>query len=171
MSGEATSRVAAHLDGVARAYGVPGVRFFVLPTGVFVRTTHNGETTVDFAPATGGTLRLDQISAVYDLLARAKADQPPPGEAAWRLVEILESPPRRSPLTTVAGHMILVVGLGMITNPTPAGIACYAVLGVLVGLLKLVAEVFSILHEALPVVATLLVYVVAVELAGPLGVP
>lgn len=70
MSGEATSRVAAHLDDVARAYGVAGgARFFVLPTGVFVRTTHDGEPTVDFAPATGATLRLDQISSVYDLLA------------------------------------------------------------------------------------------------------
>ena len=171
MSGEATSRVAAHLDSVARAYGVTGVRFFVLPTGVFVRTTHDGATTVDFAPASGGTLRLDQISAVYDLLATAKADRPPPEEAAQRVIEILESGPRRPPVTTVAGHMILVVGLGMITNPTPAGLACYAVLGVLVGLLKLVAEAFSILSEALPVVAALLVYVVATEMAGPLGVP
>jgi uncharacterized membrane protein YjjP (DUF1212 family) len=171
MSGEATSRVAAHLDDLAHAYGVTGVRFFVLPTGVFVRTTHDGETTVDFAPASGGTLRLDQISAVYDLLADAKTNRPPPAEAARRVVEILESAPRRSPVTTVAGHMILVVGLGMITNPTPESIACYAVLGVLVGALKLVAELFSILSEALPVVAALLVYVVAIEMAGPLGVP
>jgi uncharacterized membrane protein YjjP (DUF1212 family) len=171
MSGEATSRVAAHLDSVARAYGVAGVRFFVLPTGVFVRTTHDGATTVDFAPASGGTLRLDQISAVYDLLAEVQTDRVPPDQAARRVIGILESAPGRSPVTMVAGHMILVVGLGMITNPTPAGIACYAVLGVLVGLLKLVAEAFSILHEALPVVAALLVYVVAVELAGPLGVP
>lgn len=54
MSGEATSRVAAHLDDVAKAYGVSGVRVFVLPTGVFVRITQHGVTAIDFAPASGG---------------------------------------------------------------------------------------------------------------------
>lgn len=174
MSGEATSRVAAHLDDVAKAYGVPGVRVFVLPTGVFVRITKNGVTTIDFAPASGGTLRLDQISAVYDLLAAVKdgggPDQPAPDEAAGQVAKIFEAPPRRSPVTTVAGHMILVTGLGMITNPEPKALLCYAALGVLVGLLKLIAEVFSVVTEALPVVAALLVTVVAVVLTGQLHV-
>jgi uncharacterized membrane protein YjjP (DUF1212 family) len=170
MSGEATSRVAAHLDDVARAYGVVGARFFVLPTGVFVRTTHGREATVDFAPASGLTLRLDQISAVYALLAEAKADQPLPDAIARRVVEILEMPTRRSPFAMVAGHMILVAGLGLITNPTPKGVLCFAALGVLVGLLKLIAEIFSILSEALPVVTALLVTVVAIVLAGQLHV-
>jgi uncharacterized membrane protein YjjP (DUF1212 family) len=171
MSGEATSRVAAHLDDVARAYGVAGARFFVLPTGVFVRTTHDGEPTVDFAPAGGATLRLDQISAVYDLLAEAKSDHPPAEATARRVVRILESPTHRSPLATVAGHMILVVGLGMITNPTAKALLCYAALGVLVGILKLVAGIFSILSEALPVIAALLVTVVSIVLAEQFHVP
>jgi uncharacterized membrane protein YjjP (DUF1212 family) len=171
MSGEATSRVAAHLDDVARAYGVTGARFFVLPTGVFVRIPHEGEPTVDFAPASGATLRLDQISAVYDLLAQAKADQPPPDATARQVVKILESPTHRSPVATVFGHMILVVGLGMITNPTAKALLCYAALGILVGILKLVAGIFSILSEALPVIAALLVTVVAIVMAEQLHVP
>jgi uncharacterized membrane protein YjjP (DUF1212 family) len=174
MSGEATSRVAAHLDDVAKAYGVRGVRFLVLPTGVFVRITRDGVTAIDFAPASGGTLRLDQISAVYDLLASVKdkdgPGQPPPDAAAKQVAQIFEAPSRRSPVTTVAGHMILVTGLGMITSPEPKALLCYAALGVLVGLLKLVAEVFSILTEALPVAAALLVTVVTVALAGQLHV-
>jgi uncharacterized membrane protein YjjP (DUF1212 family) len=170
MSGEATSRVAAHLDDVAKAYGVTGARFFVLPTGVFVRTTHDSEATVDFAPAGGTTLRLDQINAVYDLLAEAKADHPAPEETARRVVGILQAPSRRSPVATVTGHMILVVGLGMITNPTPKALLCYAALGVLVGVLKLVAEIFSTLSEALPVATALTVTVVAVVLAEQLHV-
>jgi uncharacterized membrane protein YjjB (DUF3815 family) len=183
MSGEATSRVAAHLDDVARAYGVNGARFFVLPTGVFVRIPHPGgslppgpprhesEPTIDFAPAGGATLRLDQISAVYDLLAQTKAHHPPPEATARRVVEVLETPTRRSPFATVAGHMILVVGLGMITNPTPKQLLCYAALGVLVGILKLVAGIFSILSEALPVIAALTVTVVAIVMAEQLHVP
>lgn len=174
MSGEATSRVAAHLDDVATAYGLAGVRFFVLPTGVFVRITRNGVTAIDFAPASGGTLRLDQISAVYDLLARVKdkdgPGQPPPDEAARQVAKIFEAPARRSPVTTVIGHMILVTGLGMITNPEPKALLCYAALGILVGLLKVLAEMFSILTEALPVIAALLVTVVAVVLAEQLQV-
>jgi uncharacterized membrane protein YjjP (DUF1212 family) len=171
MSGEATGRVAAHLGDVADAYEVHGARFFVLPTGVFVRIPFGGEAVVDFAPAAGSTLRLDQISAVYDLLAEAKADHPPPERLAQRVITVLESPPRRSPVTTVIGHMVLVVGLGMIIKPTPAGLLCFAALGLLVGVLKLVAQVFSILSQALPVVAALLVTVVAVVLATQLQVP
>jgi uncharacterized membrane protein YjjP (DUF1212 family) len=171
MCSEATSRVAAHLDDVAIAYGVHGARFFVLPTGVFVRLPDGGEVIVDFAPAAGITLRLDQISAVYDLLAEAKAGHSSPDKLAGQVVTILESPPRSSPVTTVVGHMILVVGLGMIIRPTPAGLLCFAALGVLVGVLKLVAEIFSILSLALPVVAALLVTVVAVVLADQLHVP
>ncbi|HZR49014.1 MAG TPA: threonine/serine exporter family protein [Streptosporangiaceae bacterium] len=174
MSGEATSRVAAHLDDVAKAYGVSGVRFFVLPTGVFVRITQHGVTAIDFAPASGGTLRLDQISAVYDLLATVKDSgsphQPAPEEAARQIGKIFEAPSRRSPLATVLGHMILVTGLGMITNPEPKALLCYAALGLLVGVLKLAASVFSILTEALPAVAALLVTVVAVVLAAQLHV-
>jgi uncharacterized membrane protein YjjP (DUF1212 family) len=171
MSGEATSRVAAHLDEVASAYGVRGARFFVLPTGVFARLPHDGAAMIDFAPAAGSTLRLDQIGGVYDLLAEAKADHPPPDQLARRLVAILESPTRHSPFTTITGHMILVVGLGMIIKPTPAGLLCFAALGVLVGLLKLAAELFGILSQALPVVAALLVTVVAIVLANQLRVP
>lgn len=181
MSGEATSRVAAYLDDVARAYGDNGVRFFVLPTGVFVRTMHDGaaaggpsqssSATIDFAPAGGGTLRLDQISAVYDLLASIKQeDQPSPAQAANRVVQILESPSRRSPVTTVVGHMILVTGLGMVTNPEPKALLCFAALGMLVGLLKLAAQVFSVLSQALPVIAALLVTVIAIVLAEQLHV-
>jgi uncharacterized membrane protein YjjP (DUF1212 family) len=172
MSGEATSRVAAYLDQVASAYGVHGARFFVLPTGVFVRLPYGeGEAIVDFAPSAGSTLRLDQISAVYAVLAEAKADHPAPVTLARRIIAILESSPRRSPVTTVVGHTILVVGLGMIIRPTPAGLLCFAALGALVGVLKLVAEMFSILSLALPVVAALLVTVVAVVLANELHVP
>ena len=37
QAGQATNDVADTLDGIARAYGVPQVRFLVLPTAVFVR--------------------------------------------------------------------------------------------------------------------------------------
>ena len=37
MCGEATTRVSAYLTDIAEAYGATGARFFVLPTGVFVR--------------------------------------------------------------------------------------------------------------------------------------
>jgi uncharacterized membrane protein YjjP (DUF1212 family) len=171
MSGEATGRVAARLDEIAAAYGVRGARFFVLPTGVFVRIPQGGEILLDFAPAAGSTLRLDQISAVYDVLTEAKDEHPPPDQLARRLVAILESAPRHSPVTTVLGHMILVIGLGMIIKPAPAGLICFAALGLLVGVLKLIAEIFSILSQALPVVAALLVTVVAIVLADQLHVP
>ena len=68
QAGDAVDRVTMILDDVAAAYGAHGVRFIVLPTGVFVRIEAAAATRVDFAPGSNAMLRLDQIDELYRLI-------------------------------------------------------------------------------------------------------
>src|SRR6266536_5771152 len=95
QAGDATSRIEGEMADLADAYGVPDVHFFVVPTGVFVRIgAEYPVSTVDFAPAELGTLRLDQIGRLYDLIERARLTRMPPAEGVARLAEIRAEPPR-----------------------------------------------------------------------------
>ena len=53
----------------------------------------------------------------------------------------------------VAGHTILTVGLALVLMPTPTNLAAAAVLGLIVGLLKLFNRGRAVLSVPLPVVA------------------
>lgn len=94
LAGEAASRIPDEMEAIADAYGVGDVEFLVVPTGVFVRVVGEQGVTVDFMNADGPPLRLDQIDALYKLIASVKANPIPPSEAISRLESIVEAPPR-----------------------------------------------------------------------------
>ncbi|WP_169313901.1 threonine/serine ThrE exporter family protein [Stackebrandtia nassauensis] len=168
QSGETTNRVKARLAEVAAAYDVDNARFLVLPTGVFVRLADGNHAEVDFAPADNRVLDLEQIDKLYGLVAEVVKDQIPPAEGIRRLHALLTAPPRFGPVIAVAGNTVLAIGFGMLTQPTAPALIGYAVLGVFVGVLYLVAERFSALSLALPVVAAMSVTVVAFEFGAQL---
>lgn len=155
QAGDVASRIGDEMAALADAYGVPDVHFFVVPTGVFVRIGSGAAGTVDFAPAELATLRLDQVSRIYDLLAEAKATRMPPAEGVARLAEIRAAPPRFPALVRVAGHSLLTAGLGLVLNADPRALVGYLVLGAFVGGLQLTADRVRVLSLALPVVAAI----------------
>jgi uncharacterized membrane protein YjjP (DUF1212 family) len=155
QAGDAANRIALEMEELADAYGVPNVHFFVVPTGVFVRIETGAKATVDFAPAELATLRLDQISQLYDLLAEAKATRLPPADGVARLAAIRTAPPRFSSAVQLAGHSLLTAGLGLVLNADPGALLGYLVLGLLVGMLRLAAQRVQVLSLALPVVAAI----------------
>lgn len=163
QAGDGAHRVTSEMDEVAAAYGVPDVHFFVLPTGVFVRIGSGESATVDFAPADVSSLRLDQISSLYDLLEQAKTTRLPPTEGVRRLAEIRDSEPRFPAWIRVVGHAALTAGLGLVLNSDPRALAGYLVLGAVVGLLRLLADRVEVLAMALPVVAAVLVSVLVYQ--------
>lgn len=168
QSGETTNRVKARLAEVAAAHEADNARFLVLPTGVFVRIGDESHAEVDFAPADNRTLDLEQIDKLYALVGDAAAKRLSPTEGIARLHALLTAPPRFGPVIAVAGNTVLAIGFGMLTQPTAPALIGYAVLGAFVGLLYLVAERFSALSLALPVVAALAVTVVAFEFGAQL---
>ncbi|MFC6151540.1 MULTISPECIES: threonine/serine ThrE exporter family protein [Mumia] len=166
-AGDAADRVTLILDDVARAYSAKGVSFFVLPTGVFVRIVAGSSTRVDFAPGSNRPLRLDQIDDLYRLIDDIRHSKIEVGAAAERLTALTRSRPRFGPVVRVLGTGVLTVGLGLVLNPTASTLPVYFALGVMVGLLELLANRVLVLSLVLPVVAAFGVTWAAFELAGP----
>src|SRR5262249_56577097 len=77
-----------------------------------------------------------------------------------RLAELLRKKPRFGPTVVVVGHTILTVGLALILMPALRNLASAAILGALVGALKVFSRDRPILAAPLSVVAAALVSVV-----------
>ncbi|WP_156937648.1 threonine/serine ThrE exporter family protein [Haloglycomyces albus] len=168
-SGDSTTKATEELRSIARAYGASEVDVFVLPTGAFVRIQDpDGTTSTDFAAASSTPLRLDQISELYHLMREAYETRLDPKEGLRRIKQIELSNRRFSTPVAVLGVVLLSVGLGLTRTPPSIVVFTYAFLGLIVGLLWLVAERLRILSLALPVVAGTLVTVLAFSLPASL---
>jgi uncharacterized membrane protein YjjP (DUF1212 family) len=160
------------MEAIADAYGIGDCEFLVVPTGVFVRVVddHIGEVTVDFMNADGPPLRLDQVDALYKLIEEVKRRPIPPDEAIDRLKTIVRSQPRFNWFNRILGHAVLTVGLGLLLVRDRNALIALAVLGLVVGVLRLVAERIQVLSLALPVAAAMLVTGLAYRYGPQMGV-
>lgn len=155
--GEQTAKVELSLRRMASAYGMRKSRVIAFPTGIFI-TVHDGEQErVTVAEGPTQTLRLDQISDVYALGAKAERGSIAPTSGLQQLNEIQKKKPRFGPVGAVVGHAILSVGLTMILKPALANLAAAASLGAIVGVLKLFNRGRAVLAVPLPVVAATMV--------------
>ncbi len=172
LAGEAASRIPDEMEAIADAYGIGDCEFLVVPTGVFVRVVddHTGEVTVDFMNADGPPLRLDQVDALYKLIDEAKRHPIPPDEAIDRLKTIVRSKPRFNWFNRVLGHAVLTVGLGLLLVRDANALIALALLGLVVGVLRLIADRVQVLSLALPVAAAMLVTGLAYRYGPELGV-
>lgn len=165
-AGDSTDRIALILGDVAKTFAAAGVKFFVLPTGVFVRIQVGETSRVDFAPGSPTTLRLDQIDALYRLIDDIRRATLSVGAARARLDEVMASTPRFAVPVRLLGSGLLTVGLGLVLNPSAAALPVFFVLGLLVGVLGIWAQrnwVVSVVH---PVLAAFAVTSAAFALAA-----
>ena len=160
-------RITQILDDVATAYRAPGVRFFVLPTGIFVRIDSGVSSRVDFAPTGTDQLRLDQIDALYRLIDDIRRGRADVAIATGRLDALLTAPRRFGGPAIVLGTTILTLGLGLMLNPTLTALPAFVVLGLLVGALRWWAARDRMLDMVLPVAASFAVTWGAFRCAGP----
>jgi len=167
-AGDSADRVTVILEDVARAYAAHGVSFFVLPTGVFVRIDAGDSSRVDFAPGGNDPLRLDQIDALYRLIDDIRQQHLPVNDAAARLAALVVAPPRFRPAVTVLGHGVLTVGLGLMLNPTSTALPVYLLLGMLVGVMRHLADRYRPLDMVFPVATSFAVTWVAFVVVAPL---
>jgi uncharacterized membrane protein YjjP (DUF1212 family) len=165
-AGEAAGRVTSILDEVARTYDAHGVKFFVFPTGVFVRIETATSSQVDFEPGDDTPLRLDQIDGLYRLVDDIRLKGVEIAVATDRLHDVLIRGPRFGPVVTVIGTSVLTVGLGLMLNPTATALPAYAVLGVVVGLLRWWADRDRLLELVLPVATSFVVTWLSFEFAA-----
>ena len=168
--GEAVAQVELLLRRVALAYGVQRSRVIVFPTALFITLLDGAVERVTVAEGPAQALRLDQIADVYALGDLAQRGATTPREGLDRLTEILRKPARFGPAGVIGGHAILTVGLGMVLMPTLTNLAAAALLGAIVGALKVFNRDRPVLAVPLPVVAAAIVSAL-VFLAVKRGLP
>jgi uncharacterized membrane protein YjjP (DUF1212 family) len=159
--GEQTANVERLLRRTASAYGMQESRVVALPTAVFISLHDGTGERVTLAPCEPQLLRLDQMADVYALGAAAQAGKVDPREGLEQLAGIRRQRARFGWVGVVLGHVILTVGLALILMPTRTNLATAAVLGLIVGLLKLLNRGRAVLSVPLPVVAAAIVSALA----------
>lgn len=155
--GEQTAKVELLLRRTASAYGMRKSRVVAFPTAVFISLHDDTGERVTLAECEPQTLRLDQMADIHALGEAAQGAQVAPGEGLERLAAILRQKARFGRVGLVAGHTILTVGLALVLMPTPTNLAAAAVLGLIVGLIKMSNKGRAVLAVPLPVIAATVV--------------
>jgi len=155
--GEQTARIELALRRIASAYGMRKSRVVIFPTAIFI-TLHDGaQERITLAEGPMYGLRLDQIADVYALTQAAESGGLAPHDGLERLGEVLRRKARFGPFGTILGHTILTLGLAMIMKPSLENLGAAALLGAVVGALKLVNRDRPVLAVPTPVLAAALV--------------
>ncbi|SOD74904.1 uncharacterized membrane protein YjjP [Jatrophihabitans sp. GAS493] len=157
LAGTAVSETQDRLLQIAAANGVRDAQVVVLPTTLMVALGHARRATVEVIPQRTGALRLDQISALYEIVKRAEAGTVTPEDGLEQLRAVDAMRPRFGPVITIFGHTLMTVALCLLLKPTLPDVAAAAVFGVLVGVLALVSRGRHTLTVLIPIVAALVV--------------
>lgn len=134
--GETVDAVETRLATVARSYGMRDARFSAFPTFVLLTLGQGKAATIEPTTRLSATPRLDQIAAVHELASRAERGDVAPADGIARLESIRRMENRFGDGSSVAGYAVLAVGLALILHPAARDVACAAVLGALVGVLR-----------------------------------
>ncbi len=169
--GEQTAHVELQIRRIATAYGARRARVVAFPTAIFISMHDGEEERVTLAEGPLRTLRLDQMADVYNLGTELQTGKVPIAEASSRLSAITRRPARFGTIGALLGHTVLAAGVAMILNPVPASVLFSAILGAIVGLLKLAMMTEkSLFTVTLPVIAASLVSAI-VFIAVRYGLP
>lgn len=155
--GEQTAKVELILRRTASAYGMRKSRVVAFPTAVFISLHDNTGERVTLAECEPQMLRLDQMADLYALGEAAQAGKVEPRQGLERLAAIRRQKARFGWAGLVGGHIILTIGLALVLMPTLTNLAAAAVLGLIVGVLKLFNWGRAVLAVPLPVVAAAVV--------------
>jgi uncharacterized membrane protein YjjP (DUF1212 family) len=163
LAGTAVSETQERLTAVAAASGAHDARIVVLPTALMIAFGRAGWATIESIPQLAGALRLDQISALYELVDEAERGAIEPAEGLRRLRRIRAMPPRHGPTVTVLGYAAMTVGLCLVLQPTPSDVAIAAGFGALVGTFVLAARGRQTLTVLVPVLSAMVVSALSFE--------
>jgi uncharacterized membrane protein YjjP (DUF1212 family) len=156
-SGEQTAEIEQVLRRVASVNGATRPQVVVFPTAIFLSIHEESQETVTIGEGPTKALRLDQISDIYRLGDQARRGEIAPRDGLVRIEEIMSRPPRFGLLGAIGGHAVLSVGLAMVLMPTMNTVIATAILGAIVGTLKLLNRARPSLSVHLPVVSAALV--------------
>ena len=156
--GEQTAEVERLLRGTATAFGMRSARIVAFPTAVFITAARRGSAQrVTLAEGLSHGLRLDQIADIHALCNAAERVEVTPREGISRLAEILRQSGGSARSVSSQGIPSSPRASRCCSCPTLANLAGAAVLGFVVGLLKLVNRDRPVLALPTPVFAATLV--------------
>jgi len=135
----------------------------VLPTALIIAFGQAGWATIEAIPQLAGALRLDQISALYDLVDEAERGEVEPAEGLRRLQRIREMEPRHGAIVTVLGYAAMTVGLCLVLQPSPWDLALAAGFGLVIGSFVVAARGRQTLTALVPVLSAMFVSAVSFE--------
>ncbi|MFB6893863.1 threonine/serine exporter family protein [Kitasatospora sp. NPDC056327] len=159
-SGEGVGELEPAVEDAARALG-GSARLLVVPDGAVLTVTAGGESATVTVRAFPEVFRLDQLAAVRPLLADITAGRLALPAAAGRLAAIDGSPPPYPWWAKAIGIVLFSIGFAPLMQPTWWEVGSTAVLGTVSAALAVAAGRRPRLNAVLPLVAAVLVSVVA----------
>lgn len=171
-SGQPVDVVQQRLGAIARAYGADTVRVSAFPTYLMVTMASGEPATLELTTPLARSRRLDQIAEVDRLANQAVRGGVTPADGLRRLDEIRDLPARFAMPLSIVGYSLHTVGICLILRPTPHDVVAAAVLGAMVGVLRLTSRRQPTLEVLMPVlaafaVAALTALVVEADLGHP----
>ena len=151
--GETVDAVETRLAVIARSYGLHDARFSAFPTFVLLTLGQGEAATIEPTTRLSATPRLDQIAAVHELASEAERGAVTPAAGIERLDEIRAMDNRFGEVSSVVGYAVLTVGLALVLHPAARDVACAAVLGALVGVLRRLGRDRRTIEALMPFIA------------------
>jgi len=138
QAGDSVGHVEGALRTVARVHGVDHLGVLVLPSSLVLSIPHADSVTAEVRTTRAGALRLDQIDDVIHLMRAAEGGDLTVAEGRRELARIRSGPSPISPQAQLVAHVVLSAGLALVLSGGLLEVCVAAVLGLVVGGLRLV---------------------------------
>jgi uncharacterized membrane protein YjjP (DUF1212 family) len=163
LAGAAVSETQERLARIAAAYGAAGARIVVLPTAMIVSAGAHERAAVESVPQRAGTWRLDQVSALYAVVAEAERGDIAPAAGSAALQRIRGMPPRHGRIVQVLAYALMTGALCLMLRAGLTDLAIGTGLGLAVGAVVVFGAGLQPLTVLVPVTCATFVSVVAFE--------
>lgn len=167
QSFDSVASIQSTLTTICQVQGVDDAVVLAFPTAVIVQTGEGKQSSVGLQTNFGGSLRYDQIAALYELIGTLKFSRIEPVEANHRLDEISSLPPKFPWVMRVIGYSLFAAGFSLILQPTPATVVTCALLGLLIGAIYLTN--WPTLQLVLPAVVSFVVTAIVLVASRQFG--
>ena len=167
QSFDSVASIESTLTKICAAQGVDDAIVLAFPTAVVVQTGGGEQSGVQVDTNFGGSLRYDQIAALYTYIKVLKSQHVDLGMANQELDNIANLSPRYPWFVRVLGYSLFAAGFSLILQPTLATVITCTLLGLLIGAIYLAK--IPTLQLVLPVVVSFLVTAVVLLIAGRFG--
>ena len=143
------TQISESLHRVADVNGRGSAELIVLSTALMVSVDDGGTARTAVASAGRRPLRLEQVDAVFGVVAEAETGDLHPAPGLARLSEVRAMPPAFGPLAQVLGYVVMTVGLALVLQAGWTDLAVAALLGAGVGVVATYAGRHDTAYQAL----------------------